>query len=66
MPKQNLFAIVNKRGSLVTVSGQLPIYWYKNVAQSVVKAYSEFDWKVVPIPADSLHKLILSHTKKAK
>lgn len=66
MPKQKYYyAVVDKEtGELISTTSVLPIYKKKFLASDTVKYNSGY--KVLTIPADSLHKLIKEHTKKAK
>jgi hypothetical protein len=62
MPK-NYFAIVHKEtGEFPVLSGELPIYWRKDVATKIAKDLSNFI--VQPVDAEEFKRLILSKPNK--
>lgn len=52
------YAIVNKKGKLVILEGNLPIYWNQDVAISECVSRCNENDKVVPIRIKELEKLI--------
>lgn len=65
MPKQKYYVIVNEVGDLINhPDGHLPIFATKDHADTDLGRWWKHQFKIVPIPADSLHKLILSNTNK--
>lgn len=53
--KKNVWALMHDNGSLIIVGGNLPIYWYKKVAEKYAK---EFGGNVVKINGSKLTKLL--------
>lgn len=65
MPKQKIYVLIHKGTQTLMVSAvtsQLLIYAIKSAAMKESKRCVGSE--VVTIPADSLHKLILLHTKQ--
>ncbi len=57
--KVNYYAVVNKRGNLITVDGRLPIFWNKEPAIRFRNRFSvNPECKVISVKIDELKELI--------